>query len=119
MNKKYYRTLANLIVITHFLIVISMLCAFLFIFLYQPLRIYSAIWLISIGLIRKIYGKCPLTLAEYKLRKLSGKKVKLQRFTQRLFKKYFNLNFPLWLSKLILTIYFLVAVIVLIQYFFF
>jgi len=114
-NQNSYQYLANLIEFLHIIIAIVSIAAMFLIFLYKPLKTYSAIWLCCIWIVGQIYGCCPLTVKEYELRQKAGEKVDLKKFIPRFFEKYFNLNIPDWMAKFWLTFYFLVAVFVILD----
>jgi len=114
MNIKEYRQIAGAIQLFHVLIVFSMIVAILSIFFYEPLRFYSAIWLTLTYLLNKFYGGCPLTIEEYKLRELSGERIKRKKFVARVFKNCFNLNISDKSLNRGLTLFFFISLFVII-----
>lgn len=87
MKKSEYKSLANKIEFAHILIFFVTITAMVTIFASELLRIYSAIWLSGLWIVEKIYGNCPLTVREYKLRKKAGQKIKKTKFIPRFLKK--------------------------------
>lgn len=119
MKKRELKVLAEEINIFHIIIAIVTICAMILLFAYEPLRVYSAIWLMSIWLIELAYGlKCPLTIEEYNLRIKAGEHIRRKTFLPYFFKRYFHINAPDWLVEIFLTIYFIISIFILFQYIF-
>ena len=117
MKRSEYKSLANKIESIHILIFFVTVAAMVTIFVSEPLKIYSAVWLAGLWLVEKFYGNCPLTVEEYKLRKKAGQKIERTKFIPQFLKNYFHLKFPDWLAELWLTLYFFISVFVLIKSF--
>jgi hypothetical protein len=120
MKKRDMEFLAEEINIVHIVIFFISIAAMVLIFVYEPLKIYSAIWLASLWLVELAFGfKCPLTTEEYDLRIKSGEHIKRKNFIPWFFKRYFNINIPDWLAEIWLAMYFFISIFVIIKYFFF
>ena len=115
MGKKDYKFSIGLVVFIHSIIVITSGIAMVLLF-YEDLKIHAAIWLVGLGLVEFIYGYCPLTTKEYDLRKKSGERVKKTKFVPLFFKKYLHLNISEGLADIFLNVYYLLALIVLLDY---
>ena len=120
MKKKSYKFLAAVVNALHIIIMLTNLAAMGLILLYEPLRVYSAIWLTSLWIIDVVFGlRCPLTVEEYNLRIKGGEKIARKKFVPWFFKRYLNLNIPDWIPEILLGFFFLVSIYVFIKYLFF
>ena len=118
IERSPYLLYADLIEVLHVIITIISIVAMFFIFLYEPLKLYSAIWLASLCTIERICGCCPLRVKEYDWRKKAGEKVEEKKFIPRFFKKHLNLDIPDWLAQLWLGLYFVISATVLVMHIF-
>jgi len=117
MKKRDYEKLADEISVLHVLITVISISAMVLIF-YQPLKIYSAVWLASLWLIELVYGfTCPLTTKEYELRIKAGEKIRRKKFIPTFFKRYLKVNIPDWLAEVWLALYFIISIYVIVTFF--
>lgn len=112
------KKLAELLEIIHIFIVVTSISAMFLIFLSEKLKIVSAFWLAALWTVQQVFGHCPLTVQENKLRARAGEKVKEEFFVPRCFQKYLGIYIPNWLSDVVMLIYFIISLFVLITYFF-
>ena len=115
--KRNYLSKANKIEAIHVIVFVITLFSMFFLFSSNILRIYSAIWLVGLWSVDHIYGSCPLTRWEHKLRTLAGQRIKKTKFIPRFLHKAFNLRFSDRLTELGLTVYFFFSSLILIRYF--
>ena len=72
-----YNLFANIIMVLHTTLIISVFVGLTLSFKYKKLRPFEAIFLLSAIVIWSIYGGCPLTMLENYLRNLSGDNILL------------------------------------------
>ena len=113
-----YLLYADIIEAVHVVITIISIVAMFLIFLYEPLRLYAALWLAALCTIERICGCCPLTVKEFDLREKAGEDVKRKRFIPRFFKKHLNLDVPDWMARLWLSLFSVISGAVLVMYIF-